>query len=150
MKNRFSQQLARAAGFTLIEIMITVAIVGILSAIALPMYSDSLKRGRLTEAAGTLEVFRTQMEQYYQSNNGTYVGACVAGTDAPIPPADSFTYTCENITKDTYLLKATGGTKISGFTFTVNHLNERRTTATQTGWGTAPVTCWVTKKGGEC
>ena len=64
-------------GFTLIELMIVVAIIGILAAVALPAYNDYVRRGKIANATSVLSMMRVQMEQYFQDNR-TYVGACVA------------------------------------------------------------------------
>ena len=69
------------AGFTLIEVMIVVAIVGILAAVAYPSYIDSVRKGKRAEARAALASLLQQQERYFTQNN-TYetfaVGA--AGT----------------------------------------------------------------------
>jgi type IV pilus assembly protein PilE len=146
MTNQFSLP-RRLRGFTLIEIMITVAIIGILSAIAIPSYRDYVTRGRIPQATNNLSALRVKMEQYFQDNR-TYVGACVANTVAELPPADDFTYTCPTLTATTYTLTATGGTRMSGFTYSINQLNTR-SSVVPTRWGTGG-NCWITKKGDTC
>ena len=69
-----------ARGFTLIEVMIVVAIVAVLAAIALPNYADYVKRGKIIEATSALSDLRTRYEQYYLDNR-TYAGGC-AGDQA--------------------------------------------------------------------
>jgi len=139
-------------GFTLIELMIAVAVVAILAAIALPSYNDYLLRGRLAEAHGELAAMRTKLETYFLDNR-TYVGACAVNTVAPLPTGTSlrFTYNCPTLTLNTYTVRAVGiatqGT--GGFTYTIDQANVRATTAVPAGW-TANATCWVTKKGGTC
>jgi len=66
MRSAHSARVAR--GFTLIEVMITVAIVAILAAVGVPAYSDYLLRGRLVEGPNTLGSERVLMEQYFQDN----------------------------------------------------------------------------------
>jgi len=143
----------RQAGFTLIEVMITVAIVAILAAVAMPAYSDYIKTGRLPQATNNLSSMRAKLEQYFQDNR-TYVGACAAGTIAALPPADDFTYTCPTLTATTYVVKAQGQGAVAGFSFTIDESNNKKTVAVPSGWGTAsdsaPITCWVRKKGGAC
>lgn len=138
------------AGFTLIEVMIVVAIVGVLTAIAVPAYGDYVKRGRITEAVSGLSDMRVKMEQFFQDNR-TYVGACVAGTVAPLP-ADTtqFTFSCSSLSASAYTVSATGTSTMAGFTFTVDQSNVRNTTALPTGWTGTNTNCWVIKKDGTC
>lgn len=56
-------------GFTLIELMIVVAIVGILAAIAIPAYQDYIKRSKMTEVSASMGACKTSVTEYYQTNN---------------------------------------------------------------------------------
>ena len=139
-----------ARGFTLVELLVVVAIVGILAAIAVPQYSDYVTRGKLAEATATLSQHRVKMEQFFQDNR-TYVGACAAGTIAPLPTGRYFVYACPTLTPIAFSLTATGiaaqGT--ADFVFTLDQANSRATTGAPTGW-TTNATCWITNKAGGC
>lgn len=141
----------KQSGFTLLEMMVTVAIIGILAAVAIPSYRDYTIRGKIPQATNTLATLRVQLEQYYQDNR-TYVGACAANTVAPLPASDDFTYSCPTLTDTAFTVQAAGVSSkaMNGFTYTIDQSNSRRTTSLPSGWGTAPVECWVTKKGGAC
>mgnify|MGYP000199112593 CR=1 FL=1 len=62
---------ATQQGFTLIELMIVVAIVGILAAVALPAYQDYTKRARMSEVVLAASSCRTAISEIYQSGSGT-------------------------------------------------------------------------------
>ncbi len=142
----------RSKGFTLIELMIVVAIVAILASIAMPAYNDYLTRGKISEAIGGLSETKLKMEQYFQDNR-TYTGACTGGTVAPLPSGDRakyFDFSC-TLATTTFTVSATGkaGSPVAAFTYTVNQANTRATTSVPAGW-TANGTCWVVKKDGSC
>jgi type IV pilus assembly protein PilE len=64
-----SKQLNRQQGFTLIEVMIVVAIIGILAAIAYPNYSEYVKRGNRSEGQAFLNDVAARQERYFSQNN---------------------------------------------------------------------------------
>lgn len=72
---------SKSKGFTLIELMIVVAIVGILAAIAYPSYTEYVRRTHRTEIAGILMEQSQVLERFY-TKNSTYVAAPVAGSNA--------------------------------------------------------------------
>ena len=66
-------------GFTLIELMIVIAIVGILAAIALPAYQDYTVRARISEAMAVLAEGKTSVAEYYAANGSVPTNAAQAG-----------------------------------------------------------------------
>jgi prepilin-type N-terminal cleavage/methylation domain-containing protein len=137
----------RAAGFTLIEVMIVVGIIAILSAIALPSYRDYILRGQIVDATTGLASQRGLMEQYFQDNR-TYQD--VAGFTAPCAATfGSFTVSCSARNATSYTLSAVGSGSTNGFTFTIDQTGARATTVAPPGWGTC-ATRWVLKKGDGC
>jgi type IV pilus assembly protein PilE len=139
-----------AKGFTLIELMVVVVVVGILATIGYPSYRDYLLRSKITEAVGNLADMRTKLEQFFLDNR-TYLGACVAGTVAPAPAGRYFTYACSNLAGTTYTVTATGvaAEGMAGFTYTIDQANTRATVSVPAGW-TASGSCWTLKKDGSC
>ena len=147
------RKVSAARGFTLIEVMVAVAIVAILATVAYPAYTDYIVRSKIAEAVGQLSDMRVKMEQYFLDNR-TYVGACAAGTVAPLPASPQvkyFTFTCPTLTATTYTIQADGvaAQGMTGFTYTIDQANNRATTSVKTGWSLT-ANCWVLKKDGSC
>lgn len=141
-------------GFTLIELMIAVVIIGILSAVAIPIYSDYVTRSKLADASTGLATMRAQMERHFQDNRsyatvGTFVTPC-ATTDPKSRTFGSFVVSCVGTpTTTAFTLQAVGSGSVSAFTYTVNQLDVRATTAAPSGYGTC-ATSWILKKGATC
>jgi type IV pilus assembly protein PilE len=157
-------------GFTLLELMITVAIVAILAGIALPSYNDYVLRGKFAEAKGNLADLRVKMEQYY-ADNRVYndlvlgVGNCgIPGNNTPTASdARYFTYSCLSLNPNPvgdqqFLLTATGvaAQGLAGISFNVNHANARQTIVAagsdvaNAGYAVGTTACWTRKRPAEC
>lgn len=78
-------------GFSLIELMVTVMIIAILSAIALPAYGTYVRQGKLAVAAGALNSYAQQMQQFY-ADNRTYASGSNCGI--AVPAAELFSLGC--------------------------------------------------------
>ena len=142
-------------GFTLIELMIVVAIVAILATVALPAYNDYRRRGQLQEAFVHLADYRVKMEQYFQDNKnygatcGT--GAAYANWNTFVPTgAKYFTFGCvtANSGQD-FTVTATGvGGLTTGFDYTIDQTGAKATT--QFNGSSVTVSGWCTRSASGC
>jgi type IV pilus assembly protein PilE len=146
-----------AAGFTLIELMIAVAIVAILSMIAMPSYQNYIRRGQLSDAFTALSDMRVKMEQYYQDNKFYGPDAATASC-ATLPGYTAFTVTTKYFDlqcsagaapSQTYELKAVGtGGLTTGYDYTLNQAGTKGTA--KFAGATATAACWATKSANAC
>ena len=134
-------------GFTLVELMVVVAIIGILASIVVPSYNDYVKKGKAAEATSTLGDLKSRMEQCFQDNKDYTHANCAA---LCVTPAGSkyFTYSCTPAsTATTYTLAAAAvaGLGVDGFNFTIDQ-DSAKTSNFDGNTGS----CWLTSKTGSC
>jgi type IV pilus assembly protein PilE len=158
-------------GFTLIELMVVIAILSILAAIAIPNYTKYVLRSETTEGTTALANAKIQMEQYFQDNR-TYCSdntcsptTCPTTVQSQWPTSKFFTFSCSNIVGntttgidpatcaaigncDTYQLTATGiaTSPMAGYVYTVNQANIRSSTFSNG----ATAACWLASPGNTC
>ena len=98
------------AGFTLTEILIVVAIIGVISAIAFPSYSDHVRKTRRADAWGAIMGLANALERF-RANRGTYAGAAVPAIYPDKSPIDGseryYTLSLSNLAGNTYTITAT-------------------------------------------
>jgi type IV pilus assembly protein PilE len=155
-------------GFTLIELMITVAIIAVLAAVGLPSYSDYITRSKLAEAYAHLADLRVKMEQSYLDNRrynvtGTLSTCGIPGGNTPTAQGSKyFDFTCASSAPNAagdqeYVLTASGKSSenLGGIAFSINQGNTKATTVTAStpmadkGYQTNAI-CWVRKKPSQC
>ncbi|HEY0841245.1 type IV pilin protein [Methylotenera sp.] len=134
------QSYAVQKGYSLVEMMIAVAIIGILGSIALPKYGDYVKKGKAAEATSTLANLKVRMEQYYQDNR-TYVG----GICAPASGAKYFAYSCSSATATAFVLVADGVGEMANFQYTVDQSDVK-----SSKYDGVTGSCWLTSKDATC
>ena len=154
-------QFFRAGGFTLVELMIVVAIVGVLASIAIPAYTQYVRKSKIAEATAALAGMSVKMEQYFQDNRSytdpggnNALDACQQGTVAPLPnpqPPD-FTLSCPTLTTSTYTIEADGNAgSMSQVKYSIDQAGNRVTVSLPGGWTYPnPNTCWARNEGGGC
>lgn len=140
-------------GFTLLELMIVVALIGILAAVAMPSYTQYLQRGRIADAVAGLAPMQSKLDQFFLDNR-TYVGACgAAGTLAQLPSdTNHFTFSCTGLSGSSYTVTASGRNAMTGFAYSLSltaGLITKSTDLAPTGWAVSN-NCWVLKSDGSC
>jgi type IV pilus assembly protein PilA len=114
-------------GFTLIELMIVVAIIGILAAVALPAYQDYLGKSQLTEAATLADGVKTQVEIAFAQDAACPANATAAAGDIPVSTAIAGKYILSVASAGT--ATATGGCTVTP-TFRATGVNNKLVSAT--------------------
>lgn len=143
-------------GFSLVELMVVVAVVAIIAAFAMPQYSDYVTRSKFAEAHSTLSDARVRLEQRFMDNRAYTGGAAPWACGSAAPTGGKyFTYSCVSTAgPDTYTVTATGDPAqgLSGIAFTINESNTKATVVTAAtpmavaGYA-SNAGCWLTKKG---
>lgn len=134
----------RARGFTLIELMVAVAVLAILSAVALPAYNTYITRSRVPVALDALSAYQVRMEQVFQDTGGYAAnGNCAVALPTNVT---NFAITCALSGTTAFTATATGSGTMAGYAYTIDQAGNRATTAHPKGTNAS---CWTTK-GGTC
>jgi type IV pilus assembly protein PilE len=140
-------------GFTLIELMITVAVVGILATIALPAYTRYVARAKIVEAMTALGDYRIKMEQYFQDNRN--YGAPTSACPVAVSASAYFNFSCAVGSASPAVAYTATATSVAGalgastgdYTYTINESNAKSTTKFM--GGAVVKACWLIR-GDEC
>lgn len=137
------------SGFTLLELLIVMTIVGILAAVAIPAWTGYTQRARLAEGVSVLKDTKLRLEQFYAGNRSyeTAGGACAV---ANFYDADGqFNVSCTTAAAgQQFTLTATGINGSAGFVYTMNDAGVEATTALPAGWysGSLPVNRFIVRR----
>jgi type IV pilus assembly protein PilE len=137
----------RQQGFTLVELVFAVGIVAILTAIALPSYTDYVRQSRRTAAKTTLIEAAQWMERFRAENNAVYTGAALPAALSTSPSAGTPFYdiALANLAAGTYQLVATpraGGPMAADTCGVLTVANDGRRTAAGASTGSDYDRCW--------
>lgn len=132
-----------ASGFSLIELLVAIAIISILATVATPLFSEYFLRGKLSQGMSTLTQLAVQMEKrYLDYRRYDDNGACVVTA----PSDDYFNYSCESEGQN-YLWLAT--TKDGQYSYSIDQDNHRKTELYE-GSSSSAENCWQLSADGRC
>lgn len=131
-------------GFTLMEIMVTVALVALLASIALPSYAAYVKRARIPPALVALSAYSLRMEQAYQDSGSYGAEACTA----KVIDTQDFHMSCAPGKKGrSFVATVTGNGPMAGYVYTIDQDGNRATVAHPQGGNAS---CWTSRGGASC
>lgn len=141
--------LKNGKGFSLIELMIVVAVIAIIASIAIPSYNRYVTRTKRADAMGALLSAAQAVERYKANNNFSFEGVDTAGVINTQVPADGgnayYNISFSNVTASTYTLTATptGSQPTADGSLTINEQGAKT-------WSKNSSNCWPESGGDSC